>query len=112
MYNQTSHMRRTFFILVVAVAAFLMVGSIAAIDKAKKDTAAIKTKPSQADTSRGSNRPSVEKKRPDRNPSRSKYDDFIDLNGNGVDDRAEKHGSTKPKREPTTDSTSVKPPKK
>jgi hypothetical protein len=111
-YNHAGYMKQIFHIILFTVAVFLLAGTAGAIDRAKRDAATVKAKPPVIDTGIGADKPAVEKKLPDPKASRSKYDDFIDLNGNGVDDRAEKQGSAKPKREPLSDSTSVKPPKK
>jgi len=105
-------MKRTSYIAVLVVVALLLSGSAGAIDKTKRDTASVKDKPPVVDTGQAARKPSSEKKHPDLNQSRSKYDDFIDLNNNGIDDRAEKRCPTKPRKEPVSDSTSVKPPKK
>lgn len=88
----------------------LLAAPVAAIDK-KRDPS-----PTKKDT------PTVEKRTPERsktvndskatnNTSRRKsYDDFVDRNNNGIDDRAEK--STAPKQSKTPESKKKTPPKK
>ncbi|MDD4053167.1 MAG: hypothetical protein PHR28_14880 [candidate division Zixibacteria bacterium] len=105
-------MKRTLYILMIAVVALFLYGSASAIDKTKKDKTVIKVKPTVVDTGQAARQPSSDKKQPDPKLSRSKYDDFIDVNNNGIDDRAEKQGATKPRKEPASDSTSAPPPKK
>jgi hypothetical protein len=105
-------MKRILYMAVLPVAILFLYGSAGAVDKTKKDTASIRVKPPVVDTIRTSGKSSGEETGLDPNRSRSKYDNFIDLNNNGVDDRAEKQSPTKPKKEPVPDSTSLKPPKK
>jgi hypothetical protein len=98
--------------MIIMVGAILLTCPAGAIDKTKKDTTIPKTKPPAVDTARKVDKAVGGQNGSEQKASRSKYDDFVDVNGNGIDDRAEKQSTAKPKREPAADSTAVKPPKK
>ncbi len=83
--------------------ALVGTGNLMAVDKKKKttDTTSAVTQPdknTQADTATKADKP--------------KYDNFIDNNGNGIDDRKEnlkqKKSSPKPQKDQKPDTTKVK----
>ena len=94
--------------------AFFLAGGAAAIDKSKKTekpkekTQVTTPKVSPESTSRA---PEDKKVEPDR--QKNGYDDFIDRNNDGIDDRAEKgQASKKPAQKETSQARSKKTPKR
>jgi len=98
-------------ILLTLCMALFCVGTTAAIEKSKKDQPAPK-KDSQVvrqKTPDRSQNPVDSKAAPAPPPERKNYDDFIDRNNNGIDDRAEKGATVK---KPPTPETRTKTQKK
>jgi hypothetical protein len=101
-YIMDGTMKALIVILCILGLLVTAVSPVAAIDKSKK-----------ADP------PAVEKKKPDQEkkdttPTRQKknpptYDNFIDKNNNGIDDRAEKSKSPKKEPQPTEKPTKKNP---
>lgn len=99
------------YMVLIAAAVIFLTGAAGAIDKTKKNTVVPRTKPPAADTGKNIDKSVREQKVGDQKTGHSKYDNFIDANGNGVDDRAEKQAAAKPKPEQSADSTTAKTPK-
>lgn len=118
-------MKRWTYIIIVAIGTLWLTSTAGAIDKKKRDTPAPRSKPVTVDTGRKVNSATGEQqdagqktsdqkaggqKAADRKVSdqdasdqkneRSKYDNFIDVNRNGIDDRADRQSTSKPKPEP------------
>ncbi|NMC45168.1 MAG: hypothetical protein GYA46_14705 [candidate division Zixibacteria bacterium] len=118
-------MKRWTYIIIVAIGTLWLTSTAGAIDKKKKDTPAPKSKPVTVDTGRkvnpaagaqpgadqntsdrkaegqgGAERKESNQNATDQKTGRSKYDNFIDVNRNGIDDRADRQSTTKPKPEP------------
>ena len=88
-------------IFIIACLLIVWSGPAAAIDKSKKDDKPAPDKKVQ-----------IEKKNPDQakdqKKSKKDYDNFLDRNNNGIDDRAEKS----PSKQPQKKSTPKPPPQK
>jgi len=76
--------RLVYYIAVIFLVAGLSLPAVA-IDKEKKD-----------ETPKDSNKTTENVK---QDQSKKNYDDFVDTNKNGIDDRAEKKTTSKPKKE-------------
>lgn len=111
-YN--NHMKALLTIIWLALWLTLSVASTVAIDKTKRDTTSSRVKkPLLSPDTGAANMPA--KKRPSRqvpNSEKKVYDNFVDENKNGIDDRAEKRIPPQPKKEIPADSTITSPPKK
>ena len=79
-------------------------GSALAVDKTKKDKVPPKEKAVEVEKKPEAKQDRSGIDKPDNNSSRSKknYDNFIDNNNNGIDDRAEKKTSVKKVKKDTT----------
>jgi len=97
-------------ILLTLCVGLFCVGTAAAIEKSKKDQPAPK-KDSQVVRQKApekSQSPVDSKAAPAPPPERKNYDDFIDRNNNGIDDRAEKGATVKKPSAPETRSKTSK----
>ena len=78
-------------ICIMVACSLLLAGGVLAIDKSKKDvtpdSTAVKTEPAPVDDNQT------------KADSNQKFDNFIDNNSNGIDDRAEKNKPAPPKKE-------------
>lgn len=107
-------MKTLLTILFVAVWLLLQAAPTIAIDKAKRDTALSRTKKPLLSPDSGAADAQAKKRPPKQTPDLGGkiYDDFIDKNQNGIDDRSEKRIPAQPKKESVADSTQTNPPKK
>jgi len=92
-------------VLSIITALWLLIfltGSAMAIDKTKKDDKAPKDRGAVIDKGRKPAAPDTQKPKSNDSGSRSKrpYDDFIDTNKNGVDDRVERAPQTQKPKQP------------
>jgi hypothetical protein len=85
---------RRILVIIISLACFLIAGQTSfAVDKVEKKTGQTQTtKPPAPKPVTPPTRPTSPKK-PD--PPKKKYDDFIDKNKNGIDDRQEKPGKSR-----------------
>ncbi len=90
--GEAMRLLRPIFIIICLM--FIWSGPAAGIDKSKKDDKPAPEKKVQ-----------VEKKTPDKSQdkkgTKKNYDNFVDRNNNGIDDRAEKSSSKQPKKKTT-----------
>ena len=87
-------MKKLIPILIAATLLFTGVSSVCAVEKKQKETPAAKpTQPAAKDTSAKPTKPPEQKVQPKPSDKtvkpEKKYDNFVDRNNNGVDDRKE-----------------------
>jgi hypothetical protein len=102
-------MKRLIHIILVCGLVLVWLGSAAAIEKSKKPDPPSDKKPTPTlkdSTGASRSRPDSRVTPPPDGPK--KFDDFIDRNNNGIDDRAEKGSTTKKPKKPAA---REKPPK-
>ncbi len=89
-------------IIWILILSLLWVGSANSIDKTGKDSKTKKPEVVAADKTDKSGQEDTQPQTTDQAGSRSKttYDDFIDTNNNGIDDRAEKKAITGKTKKP------------
>lgn len=107
-------MKALLTIILMTVWLMLQVAPTFAIDKAKRDTTSSRTKKPLLSPDSGTAGAQAKKRPPTQvpDPEGKIYNDFIDKNQNGIDDRSEKRIPAQPKKEPVADSTQTTPPKK
>ncbi len=107
-------MKTLYTIILIALWLTLQAVPTIAIDKTKRDTTLSRTKKPFLNPDTGAAGAQAKKKPPKKAPDLGGkiYDDFIDKNQNGIDDRSEKRIPAQPKKESVVDSTQTSPPKK
>jgi hypothetical protein len=93
-------MRISFRIILAVALVFLWAGTVSAADKAKKDEKPKEQKVVQTPKPQTPSVPDSQgsQVRPGQGRSKDRYNDFVDANNNGIDDRVEKvQTSKKPK---------------